>query len=86
MNRRTLLFGKILIILAALPVVSIPALISVAPDREDVKMFICIYPIYVILSTVCEWLCLTRKRQEITWILLILMLLTHVAMWVLVQQ
>ena len=41
------------------------------------------YPVYVILSCACEWKAWGR-RPEVTWILMVVMLLTHAAMWALI--
>ena len=74
---------RILIIVTALPVLLLPVLLSKAPAEGPAKTFICIYPAYVLLSAVCEWLCWSR-RPELTWILIVMMLLTHASIWALV--
>ncbi|MCM1067759.1 MAG: hypothetical protein NC418_09340 [Muribaculaceae bacterium] len=75
---------KALIIIAALPVLAYPALLAECPaDVADMKPFLWFYPIYVVVSTVCAWAA-WRRRPEVTWILIAVMLLTHAAMWTLV--
>lgn len=76
---------KLIIIIAALPVVAFPALLSQAPAGDGtVDLFLWFYPLYVVASAVCAWIC-RDKRPEVMWILVVLMLLTHAAMWLLVN-
>lgn len=75
---------KFLILLAAAPVLGYPALLAHCPeDVSDIKVYLWFYPIYVVVGTVCAWLA-WRRRPEVTWILIVVMLLTHAAMWTLV--
>ena len=79
----TPLWAKIVAIVAALPLLAYPWLLSVAPATGSVETFLYLYPIYVVLSTVCEWLVYPRS-PEVYWIMVALMLLTHAAMFALV--
>ncbi len=75
---------KFAIIVAALPVLAYPWMLSAAPAAEgQMKVFLWLYPVYVILATVCAWFC-RNTRPAMMWILVCLTLLTHAAMWVLV--
>ncbi|MBD5234421.1 MAG: hypothetical protein HDS65_09650 [Bacteroidales bacterium] len=74
---------KAAIIIAALPVLAYPALLSAAPESGSVEIFLMLYPVYVLVATICAWIC-RERRPEISWILVIIMLLTHAAMWLLV--
>ncbi len=76
---------KAAIIIAALPIVAYPALLSAAPENGQVEVFLILYPIYVLVATVCAWLC-RQRRPEVAWILVVITLLTHVAMWLLVSN
>ncbi|MCH5221935.1 MAG: hypothetical protein J1F05_06415 [Muribaculaceae bacterium] len=77
------LWIKILIIAVSLPVVAFPALLSRCPDSNEAIMLLRFYPLYVVAAAICAFLC-WPKRKEVTIILLVLMALTHAAMWVLV--
>ena len=83
-DRKFPLWVKLLIIISALPVVMLPVIISScgAARYEEVKLFIMIYPFYVLASAVMSWISY-RQRPEVTMILIVMMLLTHVAMWML---
>lgn len=77
------LWMKIVIIVAALPALAYPWMLSKAPEDGNVELWMWMYPVYVVLSCVCEWKAWGR-RPEVTWILIFVMLLTHAAMWALV--
>lgn len=68
-----------LIVLCSLPVVTLPYLLSLAPAEGEIKTFVWLYPIYTLASAFLAYQCYAR-RSEITWILLILMILSHLAM------
>lgn len=75
---------KLLIIVSALPVMMLPAIIGKcgAMQYESAKMFFMFYPLYVIASTILAWISY-RQRPEISLILIIILWLTHIAMWLL---
>lgn len=76
---------KAAIIVAALPVFAFPWMLAAAREADaGVDTWLWFYPLYVLFGAVCEWRSASR-RPEVTWILIVLMLLTHAAMWVLVQ-
>lgn len=76
---------KVLIIVCCLPVLTFPWMLGRAPEDGSVELFLWLYPVYVVISAYCEWLC-AGSRNTLVWILMILMLLTHGAMWMLVLQ
>lgn len=78
------LWVKLVIVLSALPVMMLPIIVSdcSALQYEELKMFIMIYPLYVVASAVMAWVCY-RQRPELSIILVVLMILTHIAMWML---
>lgn len=83
-KRRVPLWMLLLIIIAALPVVLFPAMLSASPeDDSGIVAYLWLYPAYVAAAGILAWQCYGR-RSEMTWILLILMILTHVAMCFLV--
>lgn len=75
---------KLLIIVSALPVLTLPMIIgkSSAIQYDDAKMFFRFYPFYVVASTILAWISY-RQRPEMTIILILLLWLTHIAMWML---
>lgn len=77
------LWVTIIIILCSLPVFGLPSLLAAAPAGGELKMLIWFYPAYVVVSAICAWLCYP-SRKAITWILLILMILSHVSIYMLV--
>ncbi len=76
-------YVKGLICLLVLPVFGFPVLLSDLPADNTARILTWFYPAYVIGAAVCAWMCYGR-RPELTWILLVLMLMTHAAMWALV--
>ena len=76
-------FAAVCVILA-LPAFQTPALLSAAPDIDIVKTLVWIYPLYVIVCAYLAWACWATRRA-VAWMLLGLLVLTHVAMWALVN-
>lgn len=75
----------VVVVLVALPVVALPTLIGrigATEIEQTIKVFLFGYPVYVIISA---WLaCISYPRRPyMTWILVALMVLTHLAMWLL---
>ncbi|MDE6266161.1 MAG: hypothetical protein K2M07_02285 [Muribaculaceae bacterium] len=76
----------ILVILAALPALSTPLMISAATEGyEFKKYFIFFYPVYIIVAAFLSWQCYRLERKAVAWILLILMILTDITIWQLVK-
>ena len=74
---------KLLIIVLALPILAYLWLISNAPRDRYLEILLWAYPIYIIISAICEWLCWFNRR-ELFWILIIISFLTHAAMFYLI--
>lgn len=76
------LWAKLMIIISAIPIITLPYTISQCNDvtYEFFKIFFFLYPIYVIISAIMSWICY-KSRHEISIVLIILMLLTHIAIW-----
>lgn len=71
----------VLIVVLMLPVFSLPALLSaIPPDDSGMKTIVWCYPFYVIFSGWLAWQCYPQRR-EVSWILLVLMVMSHAAMW-----
>lgn len=75
---------KILIIVAALPVLAFFKLMELCPPHSQAMLFLWLYPFFTLLCAVLEWRAWGR-RPELTWILLFVEILTHGAMWILVD-
>lgn len=80
-------YFNILVILAALPVLSTPLMLSVATEGYELKKyFIFFYPVYIIVAAFLSWQCFRLDRKTVAWILLILMILTDITIWQLVKM
>ncbi len=77
----------VIIIVAALPVFALPTLLSLAGNSPQpiVKTLLWGYPLYVLLAGWLSWISYDR-RPYMTWLLIVIMLLTHAAMWILVKM
>lgn len=83
-QRRVPVWMLIIIIVAALPVLAFPTMLNLAAGEiSGYKVLVWLYPFYVIVSAWLAWQCYGR-RTEMTWILIVLMILSHAAMWHLV--
>lgn len=83
-DRRVPVWMVCIIILVALPVTAFPVMLSAASQSAgDNKAFLWLYPAYVVAAAILAYQCYGR-RTEMTWIILGLMVLTHLAMWMLV--
>lgn len=69
-----------IVILLMLPVLALPVLLSRTP--EDFKMFLWFYPVYVLTTGYLAYQCYAQRR-EMTYILLTLLMFSHVAVWLL---
>lgn len=74
---------KVLIILDTLPILTYPKMLSESTGFDGAKIFLELYPLYVPLAAVCAWIS-WKRRPDVTWLLLIVMLLSHFGMWYLI--
>lgn len=82
----TPLWVKILIIILLMPVFSTPALVStLPPDHQEWRSIIWGYPFYLILSGWLAWKSYPA-RPAVAWILMILMVMSSAAIWMLVNM
>lgn len=79
------LWAKLLIIATALPLLAYPRIFAKVGNSTDINALIVLYPACVIVSAVCAWIC-WPDRREISWILIVLTLLTHAAMLYLINN
>lgn len=82
-RQKTPLWVTVVIILCMLPVLAFPSLLSMTTADTTTRTFVWLYPFYVICSGICAWICWPQRR-DVMWILLALMVLSHLAMWLLV--
>lgn len=75
---------KALIIIDVLPVLPVIFRILGAVPEGTPQTLVYLYPVYVVVAAVCAWMCCS-KRPEVTYIILVLMALTHAAMLMLPQ-
>lgn len=77
---RTPLWMTIVIIICMLPVLAFPSLLSLSPQDSPLTALVWFYPVYVLATGICAWMCYPSRR-ELSWILILLMLLSHAALW-----
>ncbi|MCM1483767.1 MAG: hypothetical protein NC043_05490 [Muribaculaceae bacterium] len=77
------LWVKMLIIIDALPVFSLPALIAMS--SPGMGGMVLIYPAFVLMGAWLAWIC-WPERRVMSWIMIVLMALMHVAIWMLVTM
>ncbi|WP_289752246.1 hypothetical protein [uncultured Duncaniella sp.] len=80
---KTPLWMTVIIIIFLLPIFAFPILLANLPTGDEaVRLFVWIYPFYMVLSAWLAWNAYPR-RSYISWILLILMGLSTAAVWTL---
>lgn len=73
----------ILIIVVLLPVFSLPALLDTVPAGDDsLRTIVWCYPFYMLLSGYLAWFAYPQ-RPTVSWILIVLMVLSTIAIWML---
>ena len=84
-SRRIPLWVDIVIILCMMPAIAFPTLLSNCPaGNTTVRTLLWCYPLYVIAAGWLARIC-WAERSYMTWILLVLMLLSHASAWALVM-
>ena len=83
---KTPVWMTVVIIVIMLPVFSFPSLLSALPDGDSgMKTIVWCYPFYVLLSGWLAWQCYP-SRPEVSRILIVLMVMSHVAMWMMLNM
>lgn len=67
-----------LCIVCLLPLVQMPWLISKLPAGADISPLLWIYPFYAVAAAALAWQCYPQ-RKALAWILIFLLLLSHLA-------
>ena len=81
--RRVPVWMLIVIIVCMLPALAFPSLLYLTATDSPARTLAWFYPFYVLASGISAYICYSERR-EISWILLVLMILSHLAMWLLV--
>ncbi len=74
----------LLAVVLVLPLFQLPLLLSRCPDSSPVRTILFIYPFYAVAAAYLAWQCYPQ-RKALAWILLILLILSHMATWMLVS-
>lgn len=83
-NRKTPWWMLLLILVLMSPALVFPALISRMPAEGTPQALVWLYPAYVIATGICSYLIYPQK-PAVTWILLGLLVLSHIGMYALVN-
>lgn len=85
MKQKTPWWMTLIIIVLMIPAFAfLPPVISQAPGEEIPLALLWLYPAYVIAAGICAWL-VYPQRKAIAWILVALLVLSHLGMWWLVS-
>lgn len=83
MPTKTPIWMTILIIIVLLPIFSLPMLLDQVPaDDSSLKAIVWCYPFYLLLSGYLAWFAYPQ-RPNVSWILIVLMALSSIAVWML---
>lgn len=82
MNASTPRWFKAIIIVLMLPLALYPVLMSRMSETDQSVWLLRLYPVYVIASGICAWI-EYRQRPDVAWVLVALLLMSHIGMWVL---
>lgn len=83
MPTKTPAWMTILIIIVLLPIFSLPALLDqIPPEDGTLKAITWCYPFYLLLSGYLAWFAYPQ-RPTISWILIVLMILSTIEVWML---
>lgn len=75
----------VVIVVLLLPLFQFPVLLSECPAENGVRTLLGIYPVYALTAGYLAWQCYPQRRA-LAWILLALLLLSHLAIWLLVTN
>lgn len=80
-SQRVPVYVILLIVIAALPAVLTPLLLSLSanPLPELQKIFVWLLPFYLIVAAFLSWQCYKYERTVMAWILIIIMYLTDLS-------
>lgn len=72
-------FAAIIVILL-LPLGQFPYLLNLCQEGSQARVFLWIYPFYALLSGYLAYICYPQRRL-IAWILLLLLIMSHLSIW-----
>lgn len=73
------------VIMALLPLLWFPYLLDICPAESHSRTILWIYPFYAVMSGYLSWQCYPQRRV-VAWILIVLLILSHMAAWLLVTS
>lgn len=76
---------RAVIIIVLMPLFQFPYLLDVCPAESPFRTILWIYPFYAVLSGYLSWQCYPQRRV-VAWILIVLLVLSHAAAWLLVTS
>lgn len=85
MSARTPMWFGAVIILAAAPAAILPFVKGIAAAASHLGILWKLYPLYLAATALCAFLSYPRRR-EVAWILLGVMLLAHIAIFMLARE
>jgi len=75
-----------IIVVLVLPIFALPVLLNRCQSADDTRLtLLWLYPLYAVTAGVLAWMC-WHERPYMTWILLVLMVMSHAAAWMLVNM
>lgn len=80
--RKAPVWFLIVVIVSILPVFQLPLLLSALTPGSGARVWIWIYPLYVITAAYLAWQCY-RDRTALAWCLVALIWMSHLAIWAL---
>lgn len=87
-NQKVPIYIMVLIIIAAIPALFTPILLSMAqsplPDLK--KIFMWMFPFYIIVAAFLSWQCYKYERTIMSWILIVIMYLTDASIIMLLNM
>lgn len=87
-SQKVPVYVLVLIIVAALPALLMPVLLSMSqsPLPEFKKLFMWLFPFYLIVAAFLSWQCYKYQRTVMAWILIVIMYLTDASIILLLNM
>lgn len=79
---RTPRWFAVVVVILLLPLFQFPYLLGVCPENDPARTMLWIYPFYALFTGYLAWQCYPQRRA-LAWVLLVILLLSHLAIWIL---